>query len=60
MSKVNAAIVFVGLFVVAGLANDQASNTQLFVALGLAIVLGVYSLIASSVYRSKKLNKEQQ
>lgn len=60
MSKVNAAIVLFGLFIVFGLANDQASDTQMLVALGLAIAIGVYSLVASSVYRSKQLKKEQQ
>lgn len=60
MSRINAIIILVGLLIVIGLANDQASVTQMWIALGLAIVLGVYSLIASSVYRSKKLNKEQQ
>lgn len=59
MSKLNCAIVFVGLFLVFGLANDQASNTQLLVALCLAIAIGLYSLVASSSYRSKQIKKEQ-
>lgn len=60
MSKISSIIVFLGLFLVAGLANEQASDTQLLVALALAIVIGIYSLISSYGYRTKQINKDQQ